>query len=192
MLPEDGFGPLYSSHWQLFPPDFVVDPQAGRLGRVSVDLPAVAASSVDMACLLQFLLARSNAREVILELFGKALAERMPLPALSKLFNLLHAAIDPDAAAPPRAAPGPTAVSAAAATPPSRLTPPPSNAPSTPPLHPATLAVTEGAASRTPLEVQVRSRLSASSAAAAADDDESASEREEYTTRDYADSLSSR
>ncbi|KAL1527343.1 hypothetical protein AB1Y20_016013 [Prymnesium parvum] len=114
LVDADGFGPLYSSHWQLFPPDLLVDPQAGRVGRVAVDLRAVAASSVDVACLLQFLLARANAADVIVELFHQAVAERMPLAHLSKLFQLLHAAI---AAANPPPSPSPSPFPSSASAP---------------------------------------------------------------------------
>ncbi|KAL3913492.1 MAG: hypothetical protein SGPRY_007960, partial [Prymnesium sp.] len=98
VLPADGWGPLYSNHWQLFSPDLIVDPQAGRVGRISIDLRAVAASSVDVGCLLHFLISRSAAQPVILEVFTRAIAEKMPLSTLSKLFSLLHTSIATDVA----------------------------------------------------------------------------------------------
>ena len=92
----DGFSSLYSPHWQMHAPDVLVDPQAGRVGKLSVDLRAVARSSIDMACLLQFLLARSDAHEVVLETLAKALREKVPLHALGRLFDIFHAAIAAD------------------------------------------------------------------------------------------------
>ena len=94
MVSADGGGPQYSPHWEFFPPDFVIDPQAGTVGRVSVDVRAVAASSVDTTCLLQFLLARAASQEVVIEVLASAVSEQMPLSTLSGLFGQLQAAID--------------------------------------------------------------------------------------------------
>ena len=59
-LPADGFSPVYSPHWLIAPPDKVVDPLAGRAGRLRLNLRAIAASSIDKVCLLEFLLLRSR------------------------------------------------------------------------------------------------------------------------------------
>ena len=89
----EAFSPLYSPHWSLASPDYVIDPQAGRVGQLRLDLGMIARSSIDKACLLQFLLSRSLSSGVILEVFAKALREEEGLPVLGKMFDLLHAAI---------------------------------------------------------------------------------------------------
>ena len=66
-ISAEQFSPLYSPHWSLAPPDFIIDPQAGRVGQMQLDLAMIARSSIDKACLLQFLLARTYAASVILE-----------------------------------------------------------------------------------------------------------------------------
>lgn len=60
----DNFSSLYSPHWSFAPPDLVVDPQAGRVGQLHIDLYTIVSSSIDKACLLQFLLARTHCAEV--------------------------------------------------------------------------------------------------------------------------------
>ena len=90
---SDSFSPLYSPHWALAPPDTVIDPQAGRVGQLALDLPTIARSSIDKACLLQFLLARANCASVLLEVFSKSLDDTEGLPVLARMFDLLHAAV---------------------------------------------------------------------------------------------------
>ncbi|EOD15985.1 hypothetical protein EMIHUDRAFT_451592 [Emiliania huxleyi CCMP1516] len=90
-LPADGFSPVYSPHWLIAPPDKVVDPLAGRAGRLRLNLRAIAASSIDKVCLLEFLLLRSNL--VLLEVLADALSELEPLPTLSRMRRHLLAAM---------------------------------------------------------------------------------------------------
>ena len=119
-MPGAGFSPLYSPHWSLAPPDYVIDPQAGRVGQMLLDLHTIARSSIDKACLLQFLLARERSilrrkphrplvlpmtaslppqpagtycSEVIIEVFAKSLLEQEVPPILARMFDLLHAAV---------------------------------------------------------------------------------------------------
>jgi len=89
-LPADGFSPAYSPHWLIAPPDKVVDPLAGRAGRLRLNLRAIAASSIDKVCLLEFLLLRSRSHLVLLEVLADALSELEPLPTLSRMFALLQ------------------------------------------------------------------------------------------------------
>jgi len=92
-LPGDEFGALYSPHWTFGCPDYVIDPQAGRVGQLVVDLNAVARSSIDRCCLLQFLLARSNAQEVILEVLRRAIEEQEGLATIARMLDLICAAV---------------------------------------------------------------------------------------------------
>ena len=73
-------------------PDLVVDPQAGRVGQLRIDLHTIVRSSIDKACLLQFLLARTHCADVILDVFSKSIAEQEELPTLARMFDLVHAA----------------------------------------------------------------------------------------------------
>ena len=91
-IAADGFSPLYSPHWSLAPPDYIIDPQAGRVGQLQLDLHTIARSSIDKACLLQFLLSRTHCASVILEVFAKSIDEEEGLPVLARMFDLLHAA----------------------------------------------------------------------------------------------------
>ena len=89
---SDQFSPLYSPHWTFAAPDLVVDPQAGRVGQLRIDLHTIVRSSIDKACLLQFLLARTHCADVILDVFGKSINEQEELPTLARMFDLVHAA----------------------------------------------------------------------------------------------------
>ncbi|KOO52996.1 hypothetical protein Ctob_010768 [Chrysochromulina tobinii] len=89
---SDQFSPLYSPHWTFVAPDLVVDPQAGRVGQLRIDLHTIVRSSIDKACLLQFLLARTHCADVILDVFSKSIAEQEELPTLARMFDLVHAA----------------------------------------------------------------------------------------------------
>ena len=40
------WGELYSAHWSLGPPCFAVDPQSGVVGQLTLDLHAIARSSI--------------------------------------------------------------------------------------------------------------------------------------------------
>ena len=91
-LPLSRWPAVYTPHWVLAAPDVVIDPQMGVVGILKPDLAAVAHSSIDKECLLQaraqrgatrrnsaqfsdalpspllqFLLARSNAHDVVLD-----------------------------------------------------------------------------------------------------------------------------
>jgi len=90
VLAEEGFGAPYSPSWSFSSPNVVVDPQAGRVGRLGLDLHAIAASSIDKYCLLHFLLARSNSHRVIFEVLRKALEELEPLQSLSRMFTMIN------------------------------------------------------------------------------------------------------
>ncbi len=91
-LPTDGFGPSYSPHWALAPPHYLVDPPAGRVGQFVVNLDAIARSSIDKVCLLQFLLAREGAAHVILDVLRRAVADVEPLHTLSRMFAMVCSA----------------------------------------------------------------------------------------------------
>ena len=73
----EAFSPLYSQHWTFAPPDIVLDPQAGRIGQVQIDLQTIVQSSIDKPCLLQFLLSRTYCMEVVLEVFNKSIIENV-------------------------------------------------------------------------------------------------------------------
>ena len=59
-LPLSRWPSVYTPHWVLAAPDVVIDPQMGVVGIPKPDLAAVAHSSIDKECLLQFLLARAT------------------------------------------------------------------------------------------------------------------------------------
>ena len=63
------------------------------VGQLHLDLDTIAKSSIDKACLLQFLLARTYSADVILETFLKSIAEQESLPTLARMFDLMHATI---------------------------------------------------------------------------------------------------
>lgn len=85
-----GFTPLYSDSWRVHAPDYIIDPQAGRVGQLCLDLPAIARSSIDKFCLLQFLLYRSNAQPVILTVLRTALVDLEPLAEVARMFALVN------------------------------------------------------------------------------------------------------
>jgi hypothetical protein len=89
----DGFSPLYSPHWSLAPPSYVIDPQAGRVGLLELDLHTIARSSIDKACLLQFLLTRTYSGQVIMDTFAKSIEEEEGLSVLARMFDLMHAVV---------------------------------------------------------------------------------------------------
>ena len=95
----------------------VIDPQMGVVGILKPDLAAVAHSSIDKECLLQaratfgairrnsaqfshalpstllqFLLARSNAHDVVLDVLARAVRDAEPLPVIARCFDLVCAA----------------------------------------------------------------------------------------------------
>ena len=93
MIAEDGFSPLFSPHWSLAPPNYIIDPQAGRVGQLQLDLSTIMRSSIDKVCLLQFLLARSCSVQEIIDTFATSVAEEEGLPVLGRMFDLLHATV---------------------------------------------------------------------------------------------------
>ena len=97
-LPLSRWPSVYTPHWVLAAPDVVIDPQMGVVGILKPDLAAVAHSSIDKECLLQFLLARSNAHDVVLDVLARAVRDAEPLPVTARRF---------DSSAPPPPTPSP-------------------------------------------------------------------------------------
>ena len=91
-LPLSRWPAVYTPHWVLAAPDVVIDPQMGVVGILKPDLAAVAHSSIDKECLLQFLLARSNAHDVVLDVLARAVRDAEPLPVIARCFDLVCAA----------------------------------------------------------------------------------------------------
>ena len=91
-LPLSRWPSVYTPHWVLAAPDVVIDPQMGVVGILKPDLAAVAHSSIDKECLLQFLLARSNAHDVVLDVLARAVRDAEPLPVIARCFDLVCAA----------------------------------------------------------------------------------------------------
>ena len=116
-LPLSRWPAVYTPHWVLAAPDVVIDPQMGVVGILKPDLAAVAHSSIDKECLLQaraqrgatrrnsaqfsdalpstllqFLLARSNAHAVVLDVLARAVRDAEPLPVIARCFDLVCAA----------------------------------------------------------------------------------------------------
>ena len=91
-LPLSRWPSVYTPHWVLAAPDVVIDPQMGVVGILKLGLAAVAHSSIDKECLLQFLLARSNAHDVVLDVLARAVRDAEPLPVIARCFDLVCAA----------------------------------------------------------------------------------------------------
>ena len=130
-LPLSRWPAVYTPHWVLAAPDVVIDPQMGVVGILKPDLAAVAHSSIDKECLLQaraqrgatrrnsaqfsdalpstllqFLLARSNAHDVVLDVLARAVRDAEPLPVIARCFDLVRRRRQ-RRPPPPRAARGP-------------------------------------------------------------------------------------
>ena len=91
-LPLSRWPAVYTPHWVLAALVVVIDPQMGVVGILKPDLAAVAHSSIDKECLLQLLLARSNAHDVVLDVLARAVRDAEPLPGIARCFDLVCAA----------------------------------------------------------------------------------------------------
>ena len=116
-VPAATWGALYTPHWSLAPPDYVVDPQMGVVGELALDLHAISRSSIDKSCLMHFLLARtsSDAQEAILDVLRRAIDEQESLSVFSRMIDLVSASVTHANLRRRAHPPTPTAASAASA-----------------------------------------------------------------------------
>ncbi|KAH0450470.1 hypothetical protein IEQ34_021162 [Dendrobium chrysotoxum] len=87
---------IYADKWSFLVPDLICDLDHGLLWKIYLDLEAIAASSSDIPCLLEFLQRRksdtSKSKLLCLEIMRSIILERRPVSIISSAIDVLVAA----------------------------------------------------------------------------------------------------
>eukprot|EP00743_Colponemidia_sp_Colp-15_P007893 GILK01008548.1.p1 GENE.GILK01008548.1~~GILK01008548.1.p1 ORF type:complete len:762 (-),score=127.60 GILK01008548.1:63-2297(-) len=83
-------GHLYDDAWQYLHSNFIFDGSTGSLWQISLALQDVVLQFTDKLELVYLLIRRSNCKPTVVSVIRNLLHDKHPLPAVSKLFNMLN------------------------------------------------------------------------------------------------------
>jgi hypothetical protein len=89
-FPAEVADSLYADSWRFYPPNIVVDVKAGYVWDLHLSVSEVASAIADKTTLLEFLLRRQDAREIILRTLRNMVVERESLVVIAKIVDLLN------------------------------------------------------------------------------------------------------
>ena len=81
---------MYDAVWQFESPNFVLDPTHGRLWNLKINLDEITAHANNKIHLVQFLLRRSKAHTLVLDVVRGLIADRESLATIAKVFDILN------------------------------------------------------------------------------------------------------
>ena len=84
---------IYGDDWEYYQPNYIIIPSKGLLFEVKINLPSIIKSFSQKKLLIDFLLRRSNTKQLILEQLQILIDDKPSLSLLSRIFKQLNAVL---------------------------------------------------------------------------------------------------